>query len=71
MADQDSMSGLTPNEAQEFHKYYIQGMMLFVAVAIVAHILVWAWKPWFQSAALDSAVGAVKTAATSMTTLIG
>lgn len=71
MADQDSLSGLTPNEAQEFHKYYMQGLVLFVAVAIVAHLLVWFWKPWLQTAAVDTAVGAVKVAATSMTTLIG
>jgi light-harvesting complex 1 beta chain len=41
-----SISGLTDEEAMEFHKYYIQGFVGFTAVAIVAHILVWAWRPW-------------------------
>ena len=41
-----SLTGMSEGEAQEFHKYYIQGMMIFVAIAVVAHILVWMWRPW-------------------------
>ena len=41
-----SISGLTDDEAQEFHKFYIQGFVGFTAVAVVAHILVWIWRPW-------------------------
>jgi len=41
-----SLSGLTENEAQEYHKYFIQGFMIFTAIAVVAHILVWMWRPW-------------------------
>jgi light-harvesting complex 1 beta chain len=41
-----SISGLTDDEAQEFHKYYVQGFIGFTAIAIVAHILVWSWRPW-------------------------
>lgn len=44
--DKGSISGLTDDEAQEFHQYYIQGFTGFMAVAIVAHILVWFWRPW-------------------------
>jgi light-harvesting complex 1 beta chain len=47
MADRKSISGLTDDEAQEFHAYYMQGMVGFTAVAVIAHILVWAWRPWF------------------------
>jgi len=43
----NSISGLTDEEAQEFHHYWIQGTVGFTAVAVVAHILVWAWRPWF------------------------
>ncbi|MEI8144733.1 MAG: light-harvesting antenna LH1, beta subunit [Alphaproteobacteria bacterium] len=46
MAEKESWSGLTDQEAQEFHSYYIQGTIAFVAVAVVAHILVWSWRPW-------------------------
>ena len=42
-----SISGLTDEEAQEFHQFWIQGTVGFTAVAVLAHILVWAWRPWF------------------------
>ena len=41
-----SLSGLTDGEAQEFHKFYIQGMIIFTVVAVIAHFLVWLWRPW-------------------------
>ncbi len=41
-----SLSGLSEGEAQEFHKFYLQGMMIFTAIAVVAHFLVWMWRPW-------------------------
>ncbi|MEM9122920.1 MAG: light-harvesting antenna LH1, beta subunit [Pseudomonadota bacterium] len=46
MATDVSLSGLSESEAQEFHKYFIQGFIGFTIIAIVAHILVWAWRPW-------------------------
>lgn len=45
MADQ-SMTGFTPDQAKEFHTFYLQGMMIFTAIAVVAHFLVWLWRPW-------------------------
>lgn len=41
-----STSGLTDTEAREFHSIFITSFIAFVAVAIVAHILVWTWRPW-------------------------
>jgi light-harvesting complex 1 beta chain len=41
-----SISGLTDEEAQEFHQYWTQGFVGFTAIAVVAHILVWIWRPW-------------------------
>jgi light-harvesting complex 1 beta chain len=41
-----SISGLTDDEAQEFHKYWVQGFIGFTAIAVVAHFLVWSWRPW-------------------------
>ena len=35
-----SISGLTDDEAQEFHRYWVQGFVGFTAVAVVAHLLV-------------------------------
>lgn len=41
-----SLSGLTESEAREFHGLFIQGFTIFTAIAIVAHVLVWMWRPW-------------------------
>lgn len=43
-----SNSGLTEAEAQEFHRHYSASMLAFVGVAVFAHILVWAWRPWLS-----------------------
>jgi light-harvesting complex 1 beta chain len=37
---------LTPEEAKEFHKLFMTSFLGFTAVAVVAHALVWAWRPW-------------------------
>jgi light-harvesting complex 1 beta chain len=42
-----SLSGMSEGEAQEFHRFYLQGMYIFTAIAIVAHVLVFVWRPWF------------------------
>ncbi len=41
-----STSGLTDSEAREFHSIFVTSFLAFVAVAIVAHVLVWMWRPW-------------------------
>ena len=48
MADKEgSISGLTESEAREFHGLFVSSFVGFTVVAIVAHILVWMWRPWF------------------------
>jgi light-harvesting complex 1 beta chain len=42
-----SLSGLTEQEAREFHGIFTTSFMGFTGIAIVAHILVWLWRPWF------------------------
>lgn len=50
MADRmGSLTGLTDEEAREFHGYFLQGFIGFTIVAIIAHFLVWMWRPWFPS----------------------
>ncbi len=41
-----SLSGLTADEAKAFHKLYMLGFIVFTVIAIVAHFLVWQWRPW-------------------------
>ena len=61
MADSDSrssLSGLTEAEAQEFHSLFVGSFLIFTIVAILAHFLVWTWRPWIPGpkgyALLDS-----------------
>ena len=60
--DRSTLSGLTEAEAQEFHSLFVTSFIAFIAVAIVAHILVWFWRPWIPGpkgwAMLDSATTA-------------
>jgi len=41
-----SASGLTEGEAREFHSIFVTSFLVFVGVAVVAHILAWLWRPW-------------------------
>ncbi len=42
-----SLSGLTDDEAREFHAQFKITFTAFMAIAAVAHLLVFAYKPWF------------------------
>ena len=60
MAEVKSLSGLTEDEAKEFHKIYRASFAVWVGIVVVAHILAWSWRPWipgpngYVSSALDS-----------------
>jgi light-harvesting complex 1 beta chain len=41
-----SLTGLTDDEAKEFHGIFSSSATVFFGVVIVAHILAWAWRPW-------------------------
>ena len=45
-----SLSGLTESEAREFHSIFMTSFIIFVAIAVVAHILAWMWRPWLPPA---------------------
>lgn len=42
-----SLSGLTEQEAKEFHGIFMTSFIIFTAIAVIAHFLVWQWRPWF------------------------
>jgi light-harvesting complex 1 beta chain len=47
MADrQGSLSGLTEQEAKEFHSIFMTSFIILTVIAVVAHFLVWQWRPW-------------------------
>ena len=41
-----SLSGLTESEAKEFHSIFVTSFIIFTVIAIIAHFLVWQWRPW-------------------------
>ena len=49
MADSSDLSftGLTDEQAQELHDVYMSGLILFSGIAVVAHLAVFIWRPWF------------------------
>ena len=61
--DRSSLSGLTEAEAKEFHSLFVSSFVIFTVIAIVAHMLVWSWRPWIPGpkgyAMLDRATAAV------------
>ena len=56
-----SLSGLSEPEAREFHSIFITSFIVFTVIAIIAHFLVWQWRPWlpgpegYRSSLMDGA----------------
>ncbi|MFO1126429.1 MAG: light-harvesting antenna LH1, beta subunit [Methylocystis sp.] len=44
--ERSSLSGLTEPEAIEFHSLFVRSFLIFTFIAIIAHVLVWLWRPW-------------------------
>jgi light-harvesting complex 1 beta chain len=44
-----SSSGLTEQEAKEFHGIFVTSFLIFTAIAVIAHFLVWQWRPWLPT----------------------
>lgn len=53
---------MTEDEAKEVHKLFILSMGFFTTIAIIAHILVWLWRPWLSADEAQSA-GLLKSGA--------
>jgi len=66
--ERSSLSGLTADEAKEFHKLFITSFIGFTIIAIIAHVLVWNWRPWLPGvkgyALLDGANSAMHSVLT-------
>ena len=68
----DSLSGLTATEAQEFHKIFMGSFILFTVIAIVAHFLVWMWRPWIPGpGGYSSLEEGARMAATYLSPFVG
>lgn len=57
MADENgifSQSGLNEAEAKEVNGFVTQYFLIFLTFAIVAHLLMWIYKPWFTSSEMTT-----------------
>ena len=67
-----SLSGLTAQEAKEFHGVFMASFVAFTLIAVVAHLLVWIWRPWIPGeAGWSSLSDGVTTVATLAQPFIG
>lgn len=62
------MSGLTENGAKEYHKLFMGSTFVYIAIAVVAHFLVWSWRPWFPG--VEGYSSAIQSVAKFATTLL-
>lgn len=46
MNQSNGLSGLSDDAAREFHKVFMSSFLGFTIAAVLAHILVWMWRPW-------------------------
>ncbi len=71
-SDKVGPQGITEEEAKEFHSLYMQYATLYALVAVVAHILVWMWRPWFGAAKpmLSSLEGAGQSIVSTISFLV-
>ncbi len=65
------MSGLSESEAREFHGMFVTSFIAFTVIAIIAHFLVWQWRPWLPGPTGYSNVEMVLPEAVRPTTDIG
>ena len=67
----ESLTGLTDDEAKEFHGFFMTSFIAFTVIAIIAHFLVWQWRPWFPGAkGYASLSDSVTTTFANLTSLI-
>lgn len=65
-----SLSGLTRSEAREFNRLFLISFIVFTLIAVVAHFLVWVWRPWLQTGVPAGQTGMLEPIRTILT-LIG
>ena len=68
-----SVTGLTEGEAKEFHAIFTTSFIIFTAIALVAHILVWLWRPWLPGPEgyRNSMLEGLDPALRALTSLVG
>lgn len=72
VGENGSLSGMSETEAREFHSLFMTSFIVFTAIAVVAHILVWMWRPWLPGpGGYRSAIESLTHFAGTLTSFIG
>lgn len=59
----NSLQPMLKNDAKSFNGIFVTSFIVILAVAIVAQLLTWQWRPWFPGAESEkSMIGGVKSA---------
>jgi light-harvesting complex 1 beta chain len=59
----NSLQPMLKNDAKSFYGIFVTSFIVILAVAIVAQLLTWQWRPWFPGAESEkSMIGGVKSA---------
>lgn len=66
--NRSTITGLNADEAREFHSLMVTSTIGYVVIAVIAHFLVWQWRPWFPSV---KGYALLEGATTAVTNLIG
>ncbi len=45
-SDQETLTGLSREEAQEFHRLFVKFAIAMSLAPFLAHISMWLYKPW-------------------------
>jgi light-harvesting complex 1 beta chain len=65
-----TLSGLTDAEAKEFHGIFMTSFIIFTIIALIAHVLVWMWRPWLPGpdgySELQNGIGLAQAWATTL-----
>jgi light-harvesting complex 1 beta chain len=69
--DKSTLSGLTEAEALEFHSIFVKSFIGFIIIAIIAHVLVWQWRPWLPSVKGYALLDGAHNAVASLLTFVG
>lgn len=71
MADgKASLSGLSESEAKEFHGIFMTSFLIFTVIAVVAHVLVWMWRPWLPGVNGYGMIDGAQTVATTVLNML-
>lgn len=65
-----SLTGLTEDEAKEFHNVFTTSFLGFTGVAVFAHILAWVWRPWLPGEEGYAMIDGVNSVAQVLSTVV-